>query len=179
MKIYSPPDNNPRDLLAQLRIRLVCETDLPALEWDGEYTHFRRVYQNSYFCQIQGKGLMWLVELPVNNVIGQVFIQFVTGQRSLADGKKRAYLYSFRIKPLYRDHGIGARLLDKVITDLHNRGFRQVTLNVARENFRAIEFYQRHGFHIIGEDPGDWSYPDHNGVWHDIHEPSWRMLKHF
>ena len=177
--IYPPPNQDRRDLFTQLRIRLVRETDLPALEWEGEYAHFRKIYQNSFYRQQQGKGLMWLVELPANNIIGQVFIQFITDQRSLADGKNRAYLYSFRIKPLYRNLGIGAKLLQTVILDLHSRGFHQVTLNVAKDNPRAIQFYKQHGFRVISEDPGDWSYPDHNGVWQDVHEPSWRMIKYF
>ena len=30
-----------------LRIRQATESDLPALEWDGEYIHFRRVYREA------------------------------------------------------------------------------------------------------------------------------------
>ena len=178
MMIY-PPSSKDRDLLAQLRIRHVQEKDLSALEWDGKYTHFRRVYQNSYYRQKQGKGLMWVVELPGNSIIGQVFIQFITDQPSLADGKNRAYLYSFRIKPIYRSLGIGTKLLQTVVSDLKRRKYHQVTLNVAKENLRAIQFYKDHGFQIKSEDPGVWSYPDHNGVWQTMREPSWRMIKYF
>ena len=177
--IYPPPGQDSRSLFTELRIRHVQEKDLPALEWEGEYTHFRRVYQNSFNRQKQGKGMMWIVELPGSNIIGQVFIQFITDQRRLADGKNRAYLYSFRIKPLYRSLGIGSKLLKTVISDLRQRGFRQAVLNVAKDNPRAIQFYKQHGFQIIGEDSGDWSYPDHQGIWREVHEPAFRMLKRF
>jgi len=29
----------------------------------------------------------------------------------------------------------------------------------------------------VAADPGRWSFPDENGNWHEVEEPSWRMEK--
>ena len=32
----------------EVKIRFMQESDLPALEWDGEFTHFRLIYESVY-----------------------------------------------------------------------------------------------------------------------------------
>jgi ribosomal protein S18 acetylase RimI-like enzyme len=66
-------------------------------------------------------------------------------------------------------------LLNVVQDDLVARNYTCATLNVAKDNLRALALYERHGYLVIAEEPGNWSYPDENGVWHHIHEPAWRM----
>ncbi|HNB52452.1 MAG TPA: hypothetical protein PK530_10935, partial [Anaerolineales bacterium] len=61
--------------------------------------------------------------------------------------------------------------------DLIWRGYRFSTLNVARENLDGLRFYERHGYKIVGEDDGRWSYTDHLGQTHLVHEPAYRMEK--
>ena len=68
-------------------------------------------------------------------------------------------------------------MMQVVEADLRSRGFHWVTLNVARDNIRARDLYERIGYHVVAPEPGIWSYPDHNGVWHTIEEPAWRMEK--
>ncbi len=88
--------------LVHLHIRSAVEADLPALEWEGAYRHFRRVYADAFQHQQKGLSRLWLVELPGQGVIGQVFVQFICDRHELADGSQRAYLYAFRVKPQYR-----------------------------------------------------------------------------
>lgn len=158
-------------------VRLVEETDLPAMEWDGQYSHFRRVYAEAYHRQQRGLSLLWVAELPGTGLVGQVFIQITCDRPELADGEERAYLYSFRVRDGYRDHGLGSRIMDIVENDLRMRGFSYVTLNVARDNPRAQQLYVRRGYRVIAPEPGVWSYPDEKGVWHRVEEPAWRMEK--
>ena len=162
---------------AQVIVRPITEEDLPELEWDGEFTHFRRVFAEAYHRMQRGYTLMWAAELPGAGIIGQVFIQFVCDRPELADGVERAYLYSFRVRSHYRSQGIGSRVMDVVEEDLRRRGFHYVTLNVARDNPRAQHLYLRRGYHVTAPEPGIWSYPDHLGVWHQVVEPAWRMEK--
>ena len=77
----------------------------PSLEWDGEYAHFRRVYQDAFNRSQRGLSVLWVAELPGSGVIGQVFIQLICDRPELADGTNRAYLYSFRVRPEYRSAG--------------------------------------------------------------------------
>jgi len=61
--------------------------------------------------------------------------------------------------------------------DLRHKGFRVVTLNVAKTNQAARRFYERLGYTVVGDDPGRWSYIDQYGERQDVHEPAWRMEK--
>jgi ribosomal protein S18 acetylase RimI-like enzyme len=166
-----------QDILSRIIIRALEKNDLPALEWDGAYTHYRKLYQIAYERSRTLKGLAWIVELPDIGMVGQVFFQLICSRPELADGLTRAYLYSFRIKPAYRRMGIGSALLKFCEADLIERHVRYITLNVARDNKSAIKLYQQNGYKIVAPEPGLWQYEDHMGVWHQVIEPAWRMEK--
>ncbi|TLN15313.1 GNAT family N-acetyltransferase [bacterium] len=167
----------PADWLSQVIIRTLEERDLPALEWDGEYAHFRRLFADSFHRQKSGFSMMWVAELPETGIIGQVFIQFICDRHELADGLYKAYLYSFRVKPAYRSAGLGGKLLAAVEADLKKRHFHRITLNVAKTNVRARQMYERHGFRVVANESGCWSYIDHEGNRRHVEEPAWRMEK--
>ncbi|MGB9669236.1 MAG: GNAT family N-acetyltransferase, partial [Anaerolineales bacterium] len=92
-------------------IRFVEETDLIALEWEGEYYRFRNMYRDIYNQSLKGNALLWVIEINGAGVIGQIFSQLNSGNPKLADGKRRAYLFSFRIKQRYQGQGWGSLLL--------------------------------------------------------------------
>jgi ribosomal protein S18 acetylase RimI-like enzyme len=158
-------------------IRQIRQEDLPGLEWDGEFQHFRRVYADAFRRAHSGLSVMWVADLPGSGLIGQVFIQLTCDRPELADGNKRAYLYSFRIRPDFRSAGLGTRMMEIVEADLQQRGFQFVTLNVAKDNPRAAQLYERRGYKRVAHEPGCWSYPDDKGAWHSVEEPAWRMEK--
>ncbi len=163
--------------LSQIVIRPLEKQDLPALEWDGEFRHFRRVYADAYRRYQRGLSMLWVAELIDKGVIGQVFIQLTCDRPELANGIDRAYLYSFRVQPLFRGAGLGSRIMQVVEDDLRERDYRFVTLNVAQDNRNAQRLYLRRGYQIIASEPGRWAYPDEKGIWHTVHEPAWRMEK--
>jgi len=173
--------------LDQVTIRQLKSEDLPALEWEGEFTHFRRVYADAYERASSGRSVLWLAEItsPVpipdshmtNNIIGQLFVQLTCDRPELADGVHKGYIYAFRIKPFFRSGGLGSRMLSHAETDLKQRGFSTATLNVAQVNLDARRLYERLGYHVVASDPGRWSYPDDKGYWRFVEEPAWRMIK--
>ncbi len=165
------------DWTAQVIIRQMVASDLPGLEWDGEFTHFRRVYMDAFQRAVNGSAVLWVADLPGKGIIGQVFVQLVCDRSELADGQRRAYLYSFRIRPQYRRAGLGSRILATVEEYLLRHGFQSVTLNVAKVNVDAQRLYFRKGYRIVAHEPGIWSYPDERGAWHQVEEPAWRMEK--
>ncbi|HSV85195.1 MAG TPA: hypothetical protein VLH85_01375, partial [Levilinea sp.] len=69
--------------LQQIHIRHIRRSDLPALEWDGVYQHFRRVYADAYSRYEKGQSILWVAELPGAGIIGQVFIQLVCDRHEL------------------------------------------------------------------------------------------------
>jgi len=169
----------PLPWLSKVVFRPAVKSDLPALEWGGEYTHYRRVFKMAFRDTLTGNAVLWLAFLPPEDeLLGQVFVQLLSsGRRELADGRTRAYLYAIRVKTAYRNAGLGARMMDFDEQDLHAKGYTHATLNVARDNPDARRFYERRGYYIIAPEPGEWSYLDHRGIRQYVHEPAWRMEK--
>lgn len=163
--------------LTDLFIRQATRADLPALEWDGEYWKFREVFADLFNRSLGGNVLLWIVVSPGGDVIGQAFVTLRSGDRDAADGKNRAYVFSFRVKEKWRNRGVGSKLMKFIECDLRQRGFRYVTLNVAKDNPGALRLYRSMGYEIIDSCPGLWSYRDPDGIIHHVTEPSWRMLK--
>jgi len=162
---------------SDLTIRQVTRADLPALEWEGEYWKFREMFSDLYQASQAGRCLMWVVVSPGGALIGQAFVMLKSGERDAADGKTRAYVFSFRVKEKWRNHGIGSYLMGFIEDDLRQRGFKYITLNVAKENLVALRLYKRLGYRVTSSQPGIWSFRDPNGVVHHVKEPSWRMMK--
>lgn len=168
---------SPSLLVELVNIRAVRSSDLSALEWGGEYSHFRLLYKDIFQGTLRGEALMWLAELELDGVIGQLFVQLVSHRNELADGHKRAYIYGFRIQAKYRKQGVGSCMLLAAEEDLLKRGYRWLNLNVGRDNVSARRFYEQHGFQVVGPEPGRWSYIDDQGNRRQVVEPAWRMEK--
>lgn len=158
-------------------IRLIQLSDLPALEWDGQYVHFRRVYREVYEQYRMGRALPWIVETYFDGIIGQLFVQLDSQNKNLADGLRRAYLFSFRVKPQFQRRGWGTKLLSFVETYLLEQGFHWTTLKVSKLNEPARQFYEHRGYSIIAEEHSEWKYIDHQGSQRVIVEPSYLMEK--
>ena len=168
----------PAAWLRDVIIRPVEERDLPALEWEGAYAHFRRVYADVYQRAVAGRACLWLAEDAEGLALGQLFVLLRSlTDESLADGATRAFIHSFRVRPDFRRGGLGTWLLLHAEGDLSARGFEQVSLHVARDNADGIRFYARHGFQQVGSSDGSWSFEDHEGRTRHMYEPSWRMRK--
>jgi len=163
--------------LSGLLIRQVEKADLPALEWGNAYLKYRRMFASLYRNAQTGKTLMWIIETPQHEIIGQAFVMLKSSERNAADGTSRAYIFALRVKTAWRNMGIGTHLMHFVEDDLCNRGYKYVTLNVAKDNPDALRLYERLGYQITGSRPGIWSYKDHEGKVQYVEEPAWRMRK--
>ncbi len=161
----------------QIEIRPITAAELPQMEWNGEFAHFRNTYAETYQRMVSKLALIWVAASPVSGVIGQVCLQFELTRSELANGRTHAYLFAFRIKPAFRNRGLGTRMLNVVEEDLVKRGFSFLTLNVAKANPEAQNFYKKNGFSVIASEPGNWSYIDQHGQRQSVHEPSWRFIK--
>lgn len=170
-----PPSDNL--WLENVVIRHLIAKDLPELEWGGEYAHLRNVYLNAYKNRNQGLNVLWVAEINPIGIIGQIFVQLNSIRKELSDGFFSAYIFSFRIKPEFRNRGLGTAMISHVQTDLRKRKFREMTLNVAKTNEKAIRFYQRLGFTITNEERGEWSFINHENKRQYVSEPAWRMVK--
>ena len=60
--------------------------------------------------------------------------------------KIQAYISQIAVINRFRSKGIGKKLIEYVIDDIRNTGFKQIKLEVDKENKPAIQLYNRYGF---------------------------------
>lgn len=163
--------------ISKVIFRQAGEDDLPALEWDGQFKHFRQIFQDIFSLTQRGEAAIWVAELPGRQLIGQALVQLKSTRFDLADGMTRAYIFGFRIKPDYRNLGIGSKMMEKLEADLIEKGYGWAILNVNQDNRQARNLYERLGYQVVADEPGCWSYIDDQGKKRDVNEPAWRMEK--
>ena len=73
--------------------------------------------------------------------------------------------------------GIGTSLLQEAEEMLLDYGFSRAVISVAQDNAPARLMYEKLGYTIFAEDPGEWSYFDDSGVLQHIIEPSFVLAK--
>jgi ribosomal protein S18 acetylase RimI-like enzyme len=164
------------DDASSINIRRVRRSDLHALEWDGEYIHFRKVYQHSFKEAERGDRILLVAESE-GILIGQIFIHLNAVNLGTNLSEPTAYLYSFRVREAYRGQGVGSKLLSHAEHTLRELGFRVAVIAVSKSNDRALDLYQKWGFAIFREDSGQWSYVDHRGQFQQVHDPSFMLMK--
>ena len=74
------------DWFDEIQIRQVREDDLPGLEWEGEFTHFRRLYAEAFRRAQRGMSILWLADLPGKIIVGQVFVQLHCDRPEMCNG---------------------------------------------------------------------------------------------
>lgn len=159
-----------------VRIRHATDADLLALEWDGEFTHYRRIYRQAMQDSRRGNRVL-LVAAVEGEVIGQIFIYFRPSWSRHFPNEQAGYLHSFRVKPQYRNQGIGTSLVRHAEAILIERAYHRCVISVAKNNHEAVRLYQSLGYSIFTEDPGQWSYVDHRGRIQQVVEPVHLMQK--
>lgn len=150
--------------------------DLPALEWDGEYSHYRTVYRQAMKEASRGARALLVAEVE-GAVVGQIFIHFRSPFPIPGANGAVGYLYAFRVRPEQRGVGIGRALLREAEELLARVGARWVVIAVARDNHEARRLYERQGYTWLTDDPGEWSYTDERGIERYIREPAHLLWK--
>ena len=157
-------------------LRLATYSDLPKLEWYGQYTHFRALFRRTFQDQLQHRRLMLIADCN-NYPIGHVFIQFNPSDERLSDGRRRAYFYSLRVMEMFQGQGIGTLLIREAEELAADHGYGWGSIAAAKDNVRARRLYERLSYRVIGEDEGKWNYLDHENRMRYVHEPCWVLEK--
>lgn len=158
------------------RIREATEADLSGLEWEGAYRQYRHLYQNSMKEAKKGRRIL-LVSEAEHKLIGQIFILLHTIPADPLKLSATGYLYSFRVRSEYRNLGIGTSLMRSAEKNLRRLAFRRVLIGVAKENRDARRLYERLGYKILADDPGEWSFIDDENSERFVNEPTYIMEK--
>ncbi|MCK5646028.1 MAG: GNAT family N-acetyltransferase [Anaerolineales bacterium] len=158
-------------------IRNACSEDLPALEWEGEYRIFRRLYRRAMNEAKRGHRILLVADL-IGRLIGQIFIQLHTISADPKKLPKTGYFYSFRVRSEYRNLGVGTSLVSSAEDALRRGNFQRALIGVAKDNSDALRLYERLGYRIISEDPGEWSFIDDENEVRKIVEPTFILEKY-
>lgn len=104
-----------------------------------------------YLEQLRGK----IAQLPEGNVHlwreGEIVGQLE--MRLLDDEPDVAYLSLIHVSPEWRAHGLGKRLHAHALEVARARGKRLMRLTVSQKNRRAMDFYRRLGWVVVGTRP--------------------------
>jgi ribosomal protein S18 acetylase RimI-like enzyme len=149
--------------LNTVNIRLLKEEDLPAIEWEDEFKRYRRIYREIFQNSQKGLSIPLVAETPADGMVGQVFLSQKEPNPNYGIRTRYYFLSSFRIKPQFRDHGLGTLLLQECEKQVRLHKLRDIYLNCAKENNRARWFYEEHGFKVIRVDDGNWTYVNDEG----------------
>ena len=84
-----------------------------------------------------------------DKIIGELRVKYISDDNRFAEKGKRAYLYAFRVHQKYQGKGLGNLLLENVLTILAENGYREFTVGVEDDNFRAIHMYRSLGFNEL------------------------------
>lgn len=79
-------------------------------------------------------------------LIGELRAAYTHKDSRFAIMGKKAYLYALRIHKDFRGNGYGKYLLDKVINNLYQKGYKEYTIGVEEDNKPALHLYSKFGF---------------------------------
>jgi GNAT superfamily N-acetyltransferase len=146
------------------------------MEWEGEYRRYRRVYKHAMEEAKLGRRLILIAAIG-EQIVGQIFVQLGSIRYDFNQKLPSGYFHAFRVRPEFRNRGIGTRLLLEAEAALKGIGHLRAIITAAKDNPDARRLYERLGYSIFAEDPGDWSYVDDKGILRRVHEPSFVLEK--
>ncbi len=101
----------------------------------------RRENIRTGFLLFKNLGLSLLFKLPLLLKLSSTIGSFE---------KDCYYISNLAVYPEYRNHGIGGKLMDTVEKEATDQGVKKILLDVERSNERAIAFYNKRGYGIVG-----------------------------
>ena len=80
-------------------------------------------------------------------IIGMAWTRIIPGYGHIDDKTPEL---AISMLPNFRGRGVGSRIMEHLFGLLHERGYRQTSLSVQKNNL-AVRFYKRLGYEITGE----------------------------
>jgi ribosomal protein S18 acetylase RimI-like enzyme len=97
--------------------------------------------------------------------VGAAWTRIIPGHGHIDDETPEL---AISVLPEFRNQGIGAKLMDKLFEILSQRGYKQTSLAVQKEN-PAASFYLRLGYEIISENAEEYMMLKKMGISATIH----------
>jgi ribosomal protein S18 acetylase RimI-like enzyme len=123
-----PPGTDPRDLAHHIATELTPE-------------RFRKLIEDS-------NAMLFVAQMP-DHICGCV-LALQSSPHSQIEGDAPAELQKFYVAPAQHGRGVAGELMRQTLASLRRDRLDAVWLSVNCENSRAIAFYKKWGFHIVG-----------------------------
>lgn len=123
-----------------------------------EQCSFSDPWPTSAFLEALQNEHVWFVaatEGPKGAVVGYVIAWFVAGEGEIAN---------IAVRPEWRGHGVGARLLDHTILGAREQGVERLFLEVRESNVAAQGLYASRGFQQVGRRRGYYRRPNEDAL---------------
>lgn len=95
-----------------------------------------------------------LVALVNGEIVGAVWVRTNQGYGHI---DKKTPHFAISLEKPYRSHGIGTALMKAMLSLLKNKGYKQASLGVNKQNY-ALNMYKKLGFKIIGDGADETEY---------------------
>jgi len=101
-----------------------------------------------------GRGGLSYFEIPAFALFGRIYYLYhqeeIVGHAIITRyfDREAAFLYSFAIRPFYRNKGLGKKFLQLLLDRLKNN-FASIYLTVDPKNEPALKMYREAGFHVV------------------------------
>ena len=100
-----------------------------------------------------GKSDDWCLVAEVKEkIVGAVWVRVMDDYGHIDDETPS---FAMSLYEEYRNMGIGTALMRDMLEFLKNKGYKQTSLSVQKENY-AARMYQKVGFEVIGENKGEY-----------------------
>ena len=147
---FKPIDLNERaELTVMFRIdAFICS--------DGNADKFGK--KNSPQAKLYLKWLHQKLSTAPASVIHAWLNDSIVGQIELGEDKDDSsigYVHLYYLIPEIRGMKLGDQLDQYAMTYCRTHGYQKMRLSVSKSNKRALKFYKRLGWHVIGDKPGD------------------------
>lgn len=103
-----------------------------------------QVYISGFGTQIHDKAMAAEVD---GKVVGAIWVRIMNDYGHIDNDTPSLAISLFQE---YRGLGIGTALIQKMLDQLKEDGYRQVSLSVQKDNY-AVKLYQKTGFEIVSE----------------------------
>jgi len=124
--------------------------------WSDLVAHLEREYAPQVIARRMGaSGALYLLARDARGPAGMAFVEDgpppseARLMRALPRGHA-VQLHQIYVLERARSHGAGAALLEAVVAEARARGAAYLWLGVWSHNPRAVRFYERHGFAVVG-----------------------------
>lgn len=133
-----------------------------------EKQSFKRAWtEDDFLCCLRQRNCIGMVaELSNLKVVGFMIYEL---------HKSKLHILNFAVHPSYRRSGVGAQMVDKLISKLSSHRRTNITLEIRETNLPAQLFFAKQGFLAVGkilkgfyEDTGEDGYlMKYQSLWHE------------